>query len=424
MRHLRLSVAIQLLLAIGLCWHAVLSAQTVQPAQFEDGFEPACYGIANDRPGCVVVPFNQPPLTASIRAASAAEWTRIDTYVLIDRSGSMSSEGTALRNNLSSVTAGLACPPQGVGTPGQCFRDAWWGAGTFAYAMSGADSYRNHADLQPLPNFSTMSVTEPSGCCSEITLLAMSSTLTGLGSSAAACGAGNFAARATCAGSPAANAGVPTFGYPCFREDAAPFVVVFSDEAPSANTNCPVWSTVLRQQFLERGARFIGIHGAGSAAQLLTEFRMFASDTGSIDQTNGAAPLVFDGSDTNAPAAFASAMQAVRRGVPMNVTAVLIDDPADAVDVAAFVQRIEVINDGSNGCPGAAAVSDTNGDGFADTFLGVTPGAPVCFRLVPRSNSSVAAAGQLQQFPGVLRIRGDGRMPIADTRLWFVVPPA
>jgi len=421
MRNVRLLEAFNLLVPVLALWATPLAAQL---AQFQDGFEPACYGIANDRPGCVVVPFNQSPLTAPLLTASTVEWTRIDAYVLVDRSTSMSTEGTALRKNLGLATQGLACPPQGGGMPGLCFRDAWWGAGTFAYAMSGAEAFRNHADLQPSPNFANLVLNEPAGCCSEITLLAMSSTLTGLGSAAAQCGAGNYAARATCAGSPAANTGAPTFGYPCFRADAAPFVVVFSDEAPSANTNCPSWPAVVRTQFIARGARFIGIYGSGSSAQLLNEFRTFASDTGSIDQTNGGAPLVFDGSGTISPAAFTSAMQAVRRGVPMDVTAVLIDDSADAVDVAAFVQRIEVVNDGSSGCPNAAVVSDTNGDGFADTFLAAIPGAPVCFRLIPGSNSSVAAGAQLQQFPGMLRIRGDGRMPIADTRLWFVVPPA
>lgn len=403
----------------------VVAAQGVSLAQFEDGFEPACYGIANDRPGCVVVPFNQPPLTAPMRFAGVAEWARIDAYVLLDLSGSMAGEVNALRNGLAGATMSLACDPQGTGTPGMCFRDPWWGAGTFAYAGSGASAYRNHLDLQPFPFFSGIPTTEPGGCCTEVTLLSMFSTLTGLGAaSATGCGVSGYGPRATCVGSPAANAGAPTFGYPCFREDASSFVVLFSDETPSMNLNCPTWATIVRPLFLARGARFIGIYGSGSPASLVTEFRMFATDTGAVDATNGNSPLVFDGSDNNSPTAFTNAMQAVRRGLPMDVTAVLIDDPADAVDTAAFVQRIEVVNDGSNGCPNGATVSDTNGDGFPDTFPTAIPGAAVCFRLIPASNTSIAPGAQLQQFPGLLRIRGDGRMPIADTRLLFVVPPA
>ncbi len=422
MRHLRLPRVLRRLLICLTCWVTPLAAQL---ATFEDGFEPACYGIANDRPGCVVVPFNQPPLTTSVRVAGVAEWTRIDAYVLLDRSGSMSAELAALRANLSTATRALTCPPIGNGTPGMCFRDAWWGAGTFAYSLSGADAFRNHVDLQPAPNFGFLPITEPAGCCSEITLLAMFSTLTGLGSDGAnQCNVNGYPARATCAGSPAAVSGAPTFGYPCFRADAAPFVVVFSDEAPSANTNCPAWPSIVKPQFAARGARFIGIYGSGSAAQVITEFQTFATDTGSTDTTSGNAPLVFNGSDSNAPTAFASAMQAVRRGVPMDVTAVLIDDPADAVDTAVFVQRIEVVNDGSNGCPNGATVSDTNGDGFPDTFAAASPGAAVCFRLIPAPNMSIAPGAQLQQFPALLRISGDGRMSIVDTRLRFVVPPA
>lgn len=388
---------------------------------FGDGFEPPCFGTANDRPGCIVVPFNLPPLTASLRLSEDARWSRVDVYTLFDRSGSMTGELTALRANLSARIMDLTCPPSGTGDPAQCIGDLWAGAGTFAYSTSGVDAYRNFVDLQPNPNFSALPITDPGGGSAETTLIALYSAISGLGGTI--CGLGAPPARTSCDGSPAANAGASAFGYGCFRSDAASVVVVFTDEPPSAGLNCPVWNPLVRNLYLSRGVHVIGVYGDGSTTATINELNLIANDTGSIDITNGAAPLVFAGSGANAPIAFSAAMQAFRAGVPMDLDARVIDGAGDAVDVGAFVQRIEVVNDGSVACPNGAVVIDRSGDGIPDTFLGIVPGTRVCFRLVTAPNSTVPSGGQIQFYPGKLRLQADGRIPIVEIPLTFAVPP-
>jgi hypothetical protein len=107
----------------------------------------------------------------------------------------------------------------------------------------------------------------------------------------------------------------------------------------------------------------------------------------------------------------------------MSVRPELIDDPGDAVDVALFVDRFEVVNNGSNGCPNGASTDDDDGDNVDDTFLGVLPGTKVCFRLVAQQNASVPATGEIQVFPATLRLVGDAQMKIVDIPLKFAIPP-
>ena len=60
---------------------------------------------------------------------------------------------------------------------------------------------------------------------------------------------GSVPARSTCAGSPAANAGFATFGYPCFRQTALPVVLLATDEPPISSGDTyksPDWSSVVK----------------------------------------------------------------------------------------------------------------------------------------------------------------------------------
>lgn len=388
---------------------------------FDDGFESPCNGTANDLPGCIVVPFGQSPLTPFLRTSALAEWNRVDAYILLDRSPSMQDELQSIRTNTGAALDALRCPPAGSGTTGQCFPDLWVGAGTFAYQLStGGDAYRNALDAQANPDFSAVPITEPDGCCSEVTHFALASTITGLGSAAfSGCGLSGVLPRSSCAGSPA---GVNGFGYGCFRPDAATLVVLASDEAPSANLSCPQWATAVRPGYLARGARIASIYGDATPGPAIGEFLAFANDTGAVDATNGNQPLVFSGGGSAAVQSFALALESFRAGTPIDVDVELVDDPSDALDTQVFIDRIELVNDGSEGCPNAVPVEDFDFDGTPDTFVALTPGTLACFRVVPAANASVPATSGLQLFGATLRVRADHRMPIATQRIWFVVP--
>jgi hypothetical protein len=225
--------------------------------------------------------------------------------------------------------------------------------------------------------------------------------------------------RSSCKGSPT---GANGFGYACFRPDAATLVVLASDEAPTANLNCPQWATGVRPAYLARGARIASVYGDGTPGPAIGEFLAFANDTGAVDATNGNQPLVFSGGGSAAVQSFALALESFRAGTPIDVDVVLVDDPSDAVDTQVFVDRIEVVNDGSEGCPNAVPVDDFDGDGTPNTFVALTPGTLACFRIVPAPNASVPATGVLQVFGATLHVRADHHVPITTQRIWFSVP--
>lgn len=370
--------------------------------------------------------FTMPYLAApAVQAGEARIDTRlraIDLYVIVDRSGSMSAEITAVRNNLSTVVSNLRCPPAGTGQPDTCIPDLWAGAGTVGYSGSGADAYRHYADLQPTPNFSSLPVTEPGGCCSEPLVFSVYAAITGTGG--ATFGFTGVPARASCTGSPAANAGHGTFGYPCFRQGVLPLVALATDEPPlsAGDTNkVPNWATIVRPAMRERGGRLIGVTGSVFAPNTDVDLRVMATDTGAVDGSNANAPLVFDGAGANAAAAIQAGVQAAASGLPLRMTAVLQDDAADAVDaVAAFVDRIETAT--GPGCTTGLATEDGDGDGFPDLYPTAPAGAVACWRVVPKANATVPATGVVQVFHATLQVDADGAIALGRRDVYFVVP--
>jgi hypothetical protein len=350
-------------------------------------------------------------------------------YVIVDRSGSMSSEITTVRNNLSTVVRNLTCPPLGTGDPATCIPDLWAGAGTVGYSGSGAATYSNFADLQPNANFTGLPITEPGGCCAEPLTFSVFAAVTGNGTAAATgCGLSGVNPRATCAGSPAANAGFATFGYPCFRQGALPVILLATDEPPLSpgDTNkCPAWSTVVLPQMTNRSAKLVGILGSGVAGSSVdTDLRTMATNTGAVDAAAGNAPLVFDGSGTNSAAAIENGIRTLANGVPLDLAALAADDPADAVDaVAAFVNRLETLQLGTAQCANMLTDRDSNGDGFRDAYDNVRAGTPVCWKLFSKQNDTVPATDQPQLFKATVTVTGDGVTTLDTRDVYFLVPP-
>ncbi len=256
---------------------------------------------------------------------------RVDLYVILDRSGSMTTEITSVKNNLAAVVNALQCAPEGTGVPGQCIEDLWAGAGTVGYAGTAPSAFQNVVDLQPNPNFGGVPTTEPSlvGSTAEPLTFAVHATVTGQGG--AAYGLPGVPARTTCAGSPAASAGFETYGYPCFRDGALPVVVLVTDEPPISDGDThkpPFWASVVRPAMLARHARLVGVHGDGASASTLSDLRRMATETGAVDLANGNAPLVYDGSGVNAaPAIQLGLLSLVASAVPPTVT---MTSPTDA----------------------------------------------------------------------------------------------
>jgi hypothetical protein len=350
----------------------------------------------------------------------------VDMYVIIDRSGSMSSEITSVKNNLATAVSRLTCPPLGTGNPATCIPDLWAGAGTVGYQGSGVAAFQNWVDVRQAPSFASLPTTEPSGCCAEPLTFATYAAITGQGGANYAMG--SVPARATCAGSPAANAGYATFGYPCFRQGALPVVLLATDEPPISTGDTyknPVWSAVL-PSYTARKAKLVGILGSGVAGTSVdTDLRTMATQTGAVDAGNGNAPLVFNGADANAATAIENGIRTLATGLPLDINAVGVDDPSDTVDaMAAFVDHLQTLQLGTAQCANGLNDIDTNADGFDDKYVQVRTGTPVCWKVVSKPNTTVPAKDVPQLFKAKVKVYGDGVTQLDERDVFFLVPPA
>jgi hypothetical protein len=370
-----------------------------------------------------VEPFMKPQAPLAQNLDFSTQLQALDLYVLLDRSGSMSTEITTVKNNLASVVSGLKCPP---GTKTNCIPDLWAGAATIGYTGSGVSAFQNWVDIQPNPSFAAVPTTEPSSSNgTEPLSFGAYAAITGQGGGNY--GLGSVPARATCAGSPAANAGYGTFGYPCFRQGALPVVLLATDEPPISagdTSKVPAWSTVVLPQFTAKKAKLIGILGDAFATGTDADLRTMAANTGAIDVTNGNAPLVFNGAGTNAAAAIRSGILALANGLPLDINAVNSDVPGDAVNaVAEFVSHIETLQLGTAACSNGLNDVDTDNDTHKDKFVQVRTGTPVCWKVVSKPNTTVPATDAPQLFRSKIAVFGDGITQLDEREVFFLVPP-
>ncbi len=376
-----------------------------------------------------VMPYNEAPSPMDDDLPFRTALQSIDMYALLDRSGSMSSAISTVKANLATVVQHLTCPPIGTGTPGQCIPDIWAGAGTVGYSGTGGQAYTNHVDIAPGASFDPIVTTEPGGCCAEPLNFGVYATITGNGSGAATgCNLTGVNPRTTCAGSPARNAGYQTFGYPCFRDGVIPVILLATDEPPLSpgDTNkCPMWGTVVRPIMVQRGGRLMGILGnTGTGSTVETDLRQMATDTGAVDGANGNAPLVFPGAGTGAAMAIENGMRILAAGLPLDLNAIPLDDPGDSVDaVAEFIDHLETLQLGTPECASGLMQQDTNGDLLPDKYIDVRAGTPVCWKLVPKMNTTVVTTEDPQLFKATIQVLGDSITELDERTVYFLVPP-
>ncbi len=373
-----------------------------------------------------IVPYQEEPTPKDDDLDFSTNLQKVDVYVLVDRSGSMSAELNSIKNNIQTVAANVTCPkPPAMPTPG-CIPDIWWGVGTVGYAGSNGDPYTNHLDLQPDPALisSNILTNEPPGCCAEPLLLATWSTVTGQTAAAANCTVQDpYPARTDCTGSPA---GVKGIGYPCFRPDALPIIMLTTDESPTNGSNtlkCPSEAEVVTQT-TNTNTRVLGIMGDGAQGPLQSDLESLATQTGAVDSNNNNAPLVFAGGGANAATAIENAIKLLAAGVPLDLSAIATDDDSDMVDaVAAFIDHLETQQLGTAECSDGLTDADTNMDSFPDEYLAVTAGTPVCWTVVAKQNTTVMPTAEPQLFQSTIDVYGD-KITVLDSRdVYFLVPP-
>jgi hypothetical protein len=229
------------------------------------------------------------------------------------------------------------------------------------------------------------------------------------------------------AGDPSCAAG--RFGYACFRPDAVPVFVMFTDapfhNGPGGSNGYSFAAPTYDDVVAALGARNAHVISVDSGDELSRiDGRRLATDLGTVDGSGS--PLVFtiSATGTGLSDAVVDGIEAVSR-LSLDISVRYDDDTTDAVDsFAAFVQQVVAneAGDASRGCAPRAAI-DTNADGVNDTFPDVTPGARVCFDIVVKQNDTVMQTREPQLFRASLTVLGDGFTPLDSRDVYFLVPP-
>ncbi len=212
-------------------------------------------------------------------------------------------------------------------------------------------------------------------------------------------------------------------GYPCFRADALPIVVLITDadfhNGPS-NANPYFGVSPAPPSFNEAidalnrvGAKVVGIFSG--ATNLRSHIDAAARQTGAVNDAN--APLVFtvngqgSGLDLNIISAFEELTGDVRRDVSVEAED---PDPLDAFDPTSLMTRATPI---SAAPPNGILATD------ARRFLGVIPGTALTFE-VEFSRGPFEAepeGGQHRIIHINLRVLGDGSVLLDDRSVYLVI---
>lgn len=215
-------------------------------------------------------------------------------------------------------------------------------------------------------------------------------------------------------------------GYPCFRFDALPVILLFTDQVfhngpggsrPYDTRIIPTPHTyneavlALKQQDI----RVIGFDsGDGDPA---ADLRAIARDTNAVSSSG--APLVFDigRRGERLGTGVIDAMQTFAESVIFDVDALARDvDGSDGVDAADFVDLIRPV--GSFPEDGIEGIDEEN-----NRFLGVKAGTRLFFVLTVR-NDAVVPGDEPQSFEIDVVFRGDGSANLGTQRIRIVIPAA
>lgn len=126
-------------------------------------------------------------------------------------------------------------------------------------------------------------------------------------------------------------------------------------------------------------------------------------------------------------AGIVAAIHAIANGSAYDVKAVTSNDPSNrkGVDATKFIKALRAMHEGSapNGCP-PAPTKDSDGDGVHDTFVALKVGTPVCFEIIPATNTSVPPESAPQFYSAFVDVVGvQGHIQLDRRSVLFVVPP-
>jgi hypothetical protein len=209
-------------------------------------------------------------------------------------------------------------------------------------------------------------------------------------------------------------------GYPHFRPGAVPIIVLFTDttfhNGPDGYDSYGSIPGVTPPTYDQAVAALNAIHARiiGVDSGWAIHLAQLGTDTGTVDAAGN--PFVYAQSSGDFGTLVVDAVLAVAQGVPMDIAARGVDDPSDAVDAMAFIDRIVPAAAPADPCAVGLTVS-------GDTYVDVIPGSTVCFDIVARRNETVEPTTEPQIFMATIQVWGDHVALLDERDVYFLVPP-
>jgi hypothetical protein len=374
-----------------------------------------------------------------------------DVFIMIDRTGSMTDEISALKSSLADTVSRMAAeiPNIGVGFGG--FAGFGGAAAGHVTCVLGVCSGPDGPDGDtPFHLYSTIT-TDPTEMVADVMPVAAdqggatwASFNEALYQAATGEGILPWVDAQHCASVP--DEPGMRYGYPCFRPGSLPIMVVISDSSskngpltsgagtydPSGFTMGPPPHTYeqTRDALTYIGARTIGIastDGCGPQVSSPTgpqQFAVYANDTGTVDASGSPISFTIGCDGTGLGNRLVDAVREIATETPQNITT-RVDDGADfpmgatAVDARLFIKAITPMHL----LDSTGALIDCPADGHCDdlSFQGVRPGGTVTFN-VHFYNDFVEPAASAQIFRATIVVLGNGVAELDSHEVIIVVP--
>jgi hypothetical protein len=216
------------------------------------------------------------------------------------------------------------------------------------------------------------------------------------------------------------------FGYPCFRPDALPVVIMISDAEwhngeddvhaydPADFTTHAYDDAV--DAFNAAGIKFMGVHIPAGEADGLTPMEHFATATSSLDAAGD--PLVSTGDAATAGERTATLVDTLRAEARFNVWCEAQDEPDDPPgddrDATVFVTSIAP----ESATPPTGAPDPTSDD---TTFYDVTQGTDMTFRVTLENTDHPSESAPVESIVWIVAL-GDGTTEIGRVPVIVIVP--
>ncbi|MBW2261267.1 MAG: hypothetical protein JRG91_04770 [Deltaproteobacteria bacterium] len=376
-----------------------------------------------------LVPYMDDPEPPGDTLVFSTDIKKADVFFLMDTTGSMGGAITNLRTSLSTTII----PAISAVIP-----DVWFGVGRFDdYPVSPYGS----GGLDVVFGLMQRMTSDVSAAQAGVNALGLhsgydlpESHVPALYATATGAGFGTFLA-------PQGSCTTGEVGYPCFRPDAIPIVIMFTD-APMHNgpggtypyagiDPLPPTFDQAVEALVDAHAKVISIVNDNGAPDNIAHATAMTTATGAVDSTGS--PLIYviphDGSSLGTEVV--NGVETLAQQVPIDISAQARDHTADSVDATQFIDSI-VANtvggvadprDPTKVCPGSLPVDDTDGDTEPDIFTGILPGTNVCFDIFAARNETVEATSDPQVFIAYIDVLAD-EVTVLDTRaVFFLVPP-